>query len=125
MGLFVYLLCLVTAPFQYSLTPFIQTDDSHVMISVRVSSVSKVICVVAASDSKPDLLEYPESKDTRFFVRTNQESKLNFRVRYLPHEEQRLFCNITGLLYNPAHVELFVSDSFSVDCNFIDIMSYL
>lgn len=86
------------------------------MVSVRVSSVSKIACVVAASDSKPEDLEYPESKDTRYYVRTNQESKLVFRVNYLFQEKQRLFCNITGLLYNPPHVEFYESDSFVIDC---------
>ena len=91
------------------------------MVSVRVSSVSKITCVIAASDSKPEALEYPESKDTRYYIRTNQESKLVFRVNYLSQEKQRLFCNITGLLYSPAHVEFYESDSFLVDCKFIVI----
>ena len=105
----------LTDPFQYSLTPFIQTDNSHAMVSVRVSSVSKIACVIAPDDSKPEALEYPESKDTRYYIRTNQESKLIFRVNYLSQEKQRLFCNITGLLYSPAHVEFYKSDSFLVE----------
>ena len=89
------------------------------MVSVRVSSVSKIACVIAPDDSKPEALEYPESKDTRYYIRTNQESKLIFRVNYLSQEKQRLFCNITGLLYSPAHVEFYKSDSFLVECKLI------
>ena len=116
---------LVTDPFKYSITPFIQTDYLHVTISVRVSSVSKIACVIAASDSKPETLEYLESKDTRYYIRTNQESKLAFRVNYLSKENQRLFCNITGLLYSPAHVEFYKSDPFWVDCILIELVIYV
>ena len=96
-----------------SLEPF---DDSHVSMSVVVSSVSKITCVVGAADANASDLHFEELADTRYYVHSKRNTTLTYRVQYLPFEAQRLFCNITGLQYDPPRTEYYASEPFQVNC---------
>ena len=63
---------------------------------------------------------YPEGKETRFYIRTQTLTTVSFHVQYLPCVEQSLFCKISGLLYEPYHIEYYKSDPFNVTCMFFN-----
>lgn len=69
-----------------------------------------------SSDSDPSQMVFEELADTRFYVRTKQLTQLNFHVEYSRSQEQRLFCKISGLLYEPYHIEYFESAPMMVSC---------
>lgn len=91
-------------------------DDSHISLSVIVSSVSKMTCVVGAVDADASELAYAETADTRYYIHSKRNTTLTYRVQYLPFETQRLFCNITGLQYDPPRMEYYISEPFQVHC---------
>ena len=91
-------------------------DDSHISLSVFVSSVSKMTCVVGAVDADASELAYAETADTRYYIHSKRNTTLTYRVQYLPFETQRLFCNITGLHYDPSQMEYYISEPFQVHC---------
>ena len=106
----------VDTTFEYQVVPIDQYDDFHISVSVIVSSVSKVTCVVGAVDAEPNELEYTESENTRYYVHSKRNTTLTYRVQFLPFETQRLFCNITGLQYDPPRTEYYASEPFHVKC---------
>lgn len=108
--------CIVTEPFTYSIEPFTKTTDKSISMSVTVSSVSKVTCLVAPENMTAESLLYEETASTRFYVRTKRLTNIEFSVNYVLKSNQRLFCKITGLLYDPPHVEYYQSSPFRVFC---------
>ena len=106
----------MTEPFQYSIKPFIKIDDQHISASIFVSSVSKVMCVVAPENSTASLLLYEEIAAKRFYIRSKRTTDVQIAVNYIPKGNQRLFCKLVGLLYDPHHIEYYQSDSFSTAC---------
>lgn len=107
----------VTEPFEYSILDIEKEDDQHIRLSAFVSSVSKITCALNSSDSDPAQMAFEEQSNTRFYVRTRQKTPLTFYVEYLRASEQRLFCKISGLLYDPYHVEYFKSQPLQVSCS--------
>lgn len=107
----------VTEPFEYSILDIEKEDDQHIRLSAFVSSVSKITCALNSSDSDPAQMAFEEQSNTRFYVRTKQKTPLTFYVEYLRASEQRLFCKISGLLYDPYHVEYFKSQPLQVSCS--------
>lgn len=90
--------------------------DDHINMNVIVSSVSKITCVLNETHISPQDIRYAEGKDTRFYIRTQTPSTVSFKVTYLPGVEQRLFCKLSGLLYQPYHVAYFQSNPFNISC---------
>ena len=106
----------VDTSFDYQVALQDQFDDSHISLSVIVSSVSKITCVVGAADADAIDLTYEESTYTRYYVHSKRNTTLTYRVQYLPFDTQRLFCNITGLQYDPPRTEYYASEPFHVKC---------
>lgn len=90
--------------------------DEHVMLTIFVSSISKISCTINDTHLSSSDVYYPEGKETRFYIRTQTLTTVSFHVQYLPGVEQRLFCKISGLLYEPYHIEYYKSDPFNVTC---------
>ena len=109
----------MTEPFQYSIKPFISVDDHHISASIFVSSVSKVMCVVAPENSTASLLLYEEVVSKRFYIHSKRATDVQIAVNYIPKTRQRLFCKLVGLLYDPHHIDYYQSDSFSTSCTVV------
>ncbi|KAK8817008.1 hypothetical protein WA556_002906, partial [Blastocystis sp. ATCC 50177/Nand II] len=99
----------LTEPFVYNISGIAPQGDQHISLTALFSSVSKITCALNSSDSDPSQMVFEELADTRFYVRTKQLTQLNFHVEYSRSQEQRLFCKISGLLYEPYHIEYFES----------------
>ena len=106
----------MTEPFQYSIKPFLKIDDQHISASIFVSSVSKVMCTVAPENSTASLLLYEEVASKRFYIHSKRTTHVQIAVNYIPKGNQRLFCKLIGLLYDPHHVDYYQSESFSTSC---------
>ena len=106
----------VTDPFLYNISDIAKEGDQHIRLSVFVSSVSKIACALNSSDSDPAQMAFEEQSNTRFYVRTQQQTSLSFYVEYVRGSEQCLFCKISGLLYDPYHVEYYKSQPLHVSC---------
>ena len=90
--------------------------DDHILLSIFVSSISKISCTINETHIRTSDVYYPEGKETRFYIRTQTLTTVSFHVQYLPDVEQSLFCKISGLLYEPYHIEYYKSDPFNVTC---------
>ena len=102
----------LTEPFVFTVSNFEKSDDNHVRLSVDFSSVSKIACAANLSTIDPANMEFVENKQVRFYVRSKKQETHDFLLSYLPGVEQRVFCKISGLLYNPFHVEYYKSEPF-------------
>lgn len=102
----------LTEPFVFTVSNFEKSDDNHVRLSVYFSSVSKIACAANLSTIDPANMEFVENKQVRFYVRSKKQETHDFLLSYLPGVEQRVFCKISGLLYNPFHVEYYKSEPF-------------
>ena len=116
----IHLICIVTEPFSYRIENLQMQGDDHILLSIFVSSISKISCTINETHIRTSDVYYPEGKETRFYIRTQTLTTVSFHVQYLPGVEQSLFCKISGLLYEPYHIEYYKSDPFNVTCMFFN-----
>lgn len=83
---------------------------------MEFSSVSKIVCVANLSTIDPSEMEFPESKQTRYYVRSKKQETHDFVIKYIPDVEQRVFCKISGLLYDPFVIRYYTSEAFYLSC---------
>lgn len=83
---------------------------------MEFSSVAKIVCVANLSTIDPSEMEFPESKQTRYYIRSKKRETHDFMIKYIPDVEQRVFCKISGLLYDPFVVRYHTSDAFYLSC---------
>lgn len=100
-------------PFEASVAMIEYGGNNTIAASIYLSSVGKVVCTVAPSDSDPAQLVIPEDQFHGFYAATNSTTRFVFQalspsvlVSY------RLFCRAEGLTYRPVAVLLFQSSSF-------------
>lgn len=108
--------CVVTEPFVYTISDFNRTQDDSISLTMEFSSVSKIVCAANLSTLLPSELDFPESKQTRYYVRSKKQETHDFVIKYIPDVEQRVFCKVVGLLYDPYVVRYYSSDAFFLSC---------
>ena len=100
----------------YEISDLHPSSDDHIDLNIQVSSVSKIACVLNSTALSPSQIKYIEGKETRFYIRTQTRTHVSFRVTFTPGIEQRLYCKLSGLLYDPYHVEYYQSEPFNTTC---------
>ena len=83
---------------------------------MEFSSVCKIVCVANLSTIDPSEMEFRESKQTRYYVRSKKQETHDFVIKYIPDVEQRVFCKISGLLYDPFVIRYYTSEAFYLFC---------
>lgn len=106
-------------PFVYTISEFNRSQDGYISLTMEFSSVSKIVCAANLSTIDPSGMEFAENKQVRYYIRSKKQETHDFLITYIPDMEQRVFCKIFGLLYDPFVIRYYTSDAFFLSCSII------